>query len=109
MKFEPGKSGNPGGRPKIPPEIKELVAEATPAAMRKIIRLVASKDERVALAAAQYVAVRHLGRPSQHIDADVRHDSLPALLAGILGGTQDAETLAPRPTGLRDRGVAGSA
>ena len=104
-----GQSANPGGKTKELAEIIDLARQASPEAIGKIVRLMRSEDERVAFAAAQEVINRGYGKPKQSIEADIHGLSLPALLAGILGGAEDAAEMETRPAGLRDRGVAGSA
>lgn len=68
--WAPGHSGNPRGRPKVTPEQREalrLLAEGTVKAAKKLLRLVDSEDERVALAAVQAVLSR---LPVQPDDVD---------------------------------------
>ena len=93
-----GKSGNPGGRPKAIVELKKLCQEATPKAIRKVIRLINSEDERVALAAAQTVIERGYGKPTQHVEAtvnffdrlsDVERRTLETALAALAGDARD--------------------
>lgn len=67
MPFEKGKSGNPGGRPKESGHIKELARQHAPGAFARILELVASEDQRVALNAAQAVLDRAYGKPAQAI------------------------------------------
>jgi hypothetical protein len=69
-KWQPGQSGNPGGRPRKLRDVTELALEASPKAIQRLIKLVDSKDERVALAAAQAVLDRAIGKPSQAIVGD---------------------------------------
>ena len=47
--FKPGESGNPGGRTASFAECQRLAREASSDAMRRLIELMASPDERVAL------------------------------------------------------------
>lgn len=62
-KWVKGQSGNPGGVGGPVREAQRLAKEATPAAMRRLIELVGSADERVALVAAQGVLDRSMGKP----------------------------------------------
>lgn len=64
-KFKKGQSGNPGGRPKVVTAIKELAQQHGPTAFQRVLELVASDDERVALAASQEVLNRAYGKPVQ--------------------------------------------
>jgi len=68
MPYVKGQSGNPTGRKKIAPEIRELVDKNTERAIRRICKLIDSDDERVALSAAVYIADRALGKPSQSVE-----------------------------------------
>lgn len=70
--FEKGKSGNPGGRPKLPPEIRELARGASVEAMERAIGFVRDKkaDPKIVLSAIQIVLDRAYGKPSQPIDGD---------------------------------------
>jgi|SRR5579875_771204 hypothetical protein len=61
--FRPSTSGNPGGFPKSAAEAKRLAAEASPLAMARLVAMINSTDERVAIAACVEVLNRALGRP----------------------------------------------
>src|SRR5687768_2107957 len=65
--FKPGQSGNPGGRPKLPPEIVELRALArqhTPAAVTAIIAVMGDQKAPASarVAAASEILDRGWGR-----------------------------------------------
>jgi hypothetical protein len=78
--FKPGQSGNPGGRTASFAECQRLAREASPDAMRRLIELMASPDERVALMAADKILERAWGKPKEQ-DPDAggrRYSELPA-------------------------------
>ena len=62
--FQKGVSGNPGGRPRIAPEVCELVRSNAPRAFERLVELMESKDERVAMVASNAVLDRAYGKPS---------------------------------------------
>src|ERR1700738_1342980 len=64
--FPKGKSGNPGGRTKQFAQCQRLCREASPDAARRLIELIQSEDERVALMAADKVFERAWGRPKEY-------------------------------------------
>ena len=68
--FQPGNTG--GGRKKIPDEIKEAFAKATPNAIRVLISILNNDDSKDAdrLRAAETILDRHLGKAVQHVDME---------------------------------------
>lgn len=63
-KFKKGKSGNPGGRPKLPENIRKLALEKAPKAFERICELTSDNDQRIAIAACNVVLERAYGRPA---------------------------------------------
>jgi hypothetical protein len=74
MAFQKGQSGNPGGRPKVADEIRELARQHGPAAFQRVLELCVSGDERIALAASQEVMNRAYGKPAQAVDVQATHN-----------------------------------
>ena len=74
-KFQKGVSGNPGGRPKLPAEMREMFQTKAPEAFEVLCRHLNAKDPRVAVAAATRILDRAYGRPPQTIDANINEDS----------------------------------
>lgn len=88
-RFKPGVSGNPNGRPKKAQQIVEKAQENAEKALKALIDLMGSDDERVKLAAAMAILDRGLGKPKQTIEdgrkqeiGDYSTDELRAI-AGI--------------------------
>ena len=50
--FQRGQSGNPGGRPKLPAEMREMFQAKAPEAFEVLTRCLQSDDDRVAMMAA---------------------------------------------------------
>ena len=61
--FQKGQSGNPSGRPKVDPEIKEILRAAAPDAARRLIELMDCDIEKITLQAAVAVLDRVIGKP----------------------------------------------
>jgi len=53
----------------MPAEVREILAEATPKAARKLVELLDSDDERVVLVAAREVLDRSLGKAPATVEA----------------------------------------
>jgi hypothetical protein len=70
MAFQPGQSGNPGGRPKESPELKAAAREHTEAALAVIVGCLGDDDKRVALKAAEIILDRGHGKPSMTVAGD---------------------------------------
>jgi hypothetical protein len=67
--FEKGRSGNPGGRPKVAGELRELAREHTRKAINELARLgVKARSESVRVAAIRELLDRGYGKPTQSFD-----------------------------------------
>src|SRR5260370_5791277 len=101
--FQKGKSGNPGGRTKQFAQCQRLCREASPDAARRLIELMQSEDERVALMAADKVFERAWRRPKEYDpNAEAPHKTPPfhpSLYTTELlhGGPAPDMTPPPRP------------
>ena len=73
MRYQKGQSGNPGGRPKVDPGVREALRAKTPRAVERLGELLESEDEEVALKAAIHVLDRNLGKPMQSVKKTVTH------------------------------------
>ena len=67
---------NPGGRPRVPDELRAIFEAASTEAARKLAELVHDDDPRVALVASNAILDRVLGRPAQQINADIKTGSI---------------------------------
>lgn len=62
--FKQGKSGNPGGRPTLAPEVRSLAQKQAPEAFKRICELVGDDDPRIAISACNVVLERAYGKPA---------------------------------------------
>ena len=68
--FNPGHSGNPGGRPRDEHKLAELARSYTSEAVETLVELMRfGKDERVRGTAAQALLDRGWGKPKQELTA----------------------------------------
>ena len=56
-RFAPGISGNPGGRPKLPAEMKEIFQAKGPEAAEILVKHLHASDPRVSVAAAREIFI----------------------------------------------------
>ena len=74
--LQPGSAPlNPGGRPKVPEEVKrevqEIFSAATPRAAQRLVEMMEDPDSRIALAAASTLLDRFLGKAVTPVDQKV--------------------------------------
>lgn len=84
--FQKGQSGNPGGRPKIPKDVKEMLKAAAPDAAQLLIDTI--NDEQVTrslrIEAAKVLLDRVYGKAAQPIEGV--DNKIEIVLAGELEG-----------------------
>jgi len=68
MPFQPGQSGNPGGRPKGEAIVRDAARKQTEAAIGVLASALTDEDPRVRIKAAEVLLDRGWGKPSQAID-----------------------------------------
>jgi uncharacterized protein DUF5681 len=88
--FQKGQSGNPGGRPKTPPEVKAMFEAKGPEAFELLSKHLKHKDPRVAQTAAGIILAYSYGKPSQSltVDGQLGFNPIAALFEAIDGKTR---------------------
>ena len=75
--FRKGQSGNPGGRPKEVAEVRAQARKHGPAAIKKLVELLKSGDERVVLGAIKELLDRGYGKSAQAITGEGGEGPVP--------------------------------
>ena len=92
-RFVAGKSGNPGGRPKIPDDVKEATRAACPKAVAVLVALLDDKKPLVRMEAAKILLERGYGKPVQMqavaLDVNDVHDVTAQIRRVLLEGEND--------------------
>ena len=88
--FKPGESGNPSGRPKKDKEAEAILRAATPGAARRLVELMDSPLDKVALAAVNSILDRVNGKPVSTNDVNIAAQGGKSMLVGVwLGDLRD--------------------
>ena len=88
-KFEKGKSGNPGGRPKVLAEVKAMAAKHGPDAIKTLARLVVEADSDAAkIAACRELLDRAYGKATQPIAGDDEGAAIRVINEIVLRGVR---------------------
>lgn len=78
--FVKGQVANPGGRPKIPEDIKQAFKDLTPKAIETLQKILDDDNAKYAdkIKAAEIIMDRGYGKPTQALDVDV--NKLPQVI-----------------------------
>ena len=94
MKFEKGKSGNPGGRPKENSEVRAAARLHGIAAIDKLVELMDGSDNRISVTAAQAILDRGFGKPSQSMTLSGEDGKPPVtVVERVIVHSKDSEGL----------------
>ena len=111
--FKKGQSGNPGGRPKVIAEVRELAKEHTVEAIQTLVSIMTNPKFAPAarVSAANALLDRGYGRPAQHITGDIAASYVarlpePAKTVEEWLATIDKPKLISRPLAHDDEPVA---
>jgi hypothetical protein len=84
-KFEKGRSGNPGGRPKESHDVKELAQQHGPEAIERLVEWMKSENPKASVSAAQALLDRGFGKAAQPLEHS--GTALEDMLGRIAGRT----------------------
>ncbi len=81
MKFPKGKSGNPGGRPKVLGELQELARQHAPEVIAELARLaLKAKSETARIAAGRELLDRGFGRARQSMEVSLPEKNIVQIM-----------------------------
>ena len=109
-RFKPGQSGNPLGRPKQE-DIRALARKGTKRAVSRLMELIESPDEKIALAACNSLIDRAYGPPRAPEDDEQAHKGAVNIqvvrLSDARENAEDAQTVEVRRLTGTDEGMKG--
>lgn len=82
--WQPGQSGNPGGRPKVNPELRRAAQEHSAEALDTLVKVMRTGKPSEQLLAAREILDRAWGKPAQAVEVtDTARMTLVDLLVSI--------------------------
>ena len=94
--FLPGHTGNPGGRPGLPPEVRARLSALSLPAVQVLADALYGDDARVRVVAAAHILDRLYGRPAQATDLTLKAEAIDASAAHLAALVAAARRRDPR-------------
>jgi hypothetical protein len=94
--FLPGHTGNPGGRPGLPVEVRTRLSELSLPAVQALADALRGDDARVRVVAAAHILDRLYGRPAQATDLTLKAEAIDASAAHLAALVAAARRRDPR-------------
>jgi len=85
--FQPGQSGNPGGRPKGEAKVREAARQHTEAAIAVLAAALEDPDKRIQIKAAEVLLDRGWGKPTQPLSGDEEAGPIQTAVKVLFGNT----------------------
>lgn len=92
MVWVKGQSGNPGGKKKMPHEVRDALANLCPAAIKRIAQAINDPKDREGVKASFGVLEHTYGKPKQQTELTGK-DGGPLEIAGVFSDVSNEELL----------------
>lgn len=89
MPFQPGQSGNPGGRPRENKEVRALARQHGIEAIEKLVEWMRGENAKASISAANSILDRAFGKPSQPVDGDGDGGPVKLLIERVIREAHD--------------------
>lgn len=99
--FLPGHTGNPGGRPGLPAEVRARLSALSLPAVQALADALHGDDPRVRVVAAAHILDRLYGRPAQATDLTLKAEAIDASAAHLAALVAAARRRDPRITHVK--------
>lgn len=83
--FQPGQSGNPGGRAPIPDDVKQMLKAACPQAVKLLVKTINDETSKpdLRIKCVEIIMDRTYGKATQPIEGEFNSNTLPPAVSAL--------------------------